>query len=172
MYGVSFFFLVALYIRRQPRCELGFVPQNKPEARGLGSHTLLLVDLGSNVQVQQDNEDIAAQVDGANGVEDVGVVKGNALRHLHHAQHDDEVGAIEGRMLAHIVSRYRFDAHVLCTGAQEAMRLVIFPDGGGGGGRTHVHVQRKPRFTTHIWGLRPAIVKSINRWTGRRQRKG
>lgn len=64
-------------------------------------------------------------------------------------------------MLAYIVSRYRFDAHVLCTGAHEAMRLVIFPDGGGG--RTHVHVQRKPRFTTHIWGLRPAIVKSMNR---------
>lgn len=131
MYTGLVFFLVALYTRRPPRCALAFVPQNKPETRGLSSHTLLLVDLRSNVQVQQGNEDIAAQVDGANGVEDVGVVKGNALRHLHHAQHDDEVGAIEGRMLAYIVSRYRFDAHFPCTGAHEAMGLVIFPDGGG-----------------------------------------
>lgn len=59
-----------------------------------GSPTLLLVDLRSNVQVKEGNEDIATDVDGANGVEDVGVVKGNALRYLHHAQHDDEVGTV------------------------------------------------------------------------------
>lgn len=55
--------------------------------------TFLLVDLGLDVQIEQGDEDIAAQVYGANSHENTGVVKGNALRHLHHAQHDDEVGA-------------------------------------------------------------------------------
>lgn len=69
--------------------------------------TLLLVDLRSNVQVQQDNQDVATNVNGANGVEHVGIVKGNALRHLHHAQHDDEVGAAKSKNVSASVNNSR-----------------------------------------------------------------
>lgn len=56
-------------------------------------HTLLGVNLGLDVQVDEANDDVAGNVNGANGVEDILVVEGNLLRDLHHTKDDEEVGA-------------------------------------------------------------------------------
>jgi hypothetical protein len=63
-----------------------------PQERGY--RTLLLVDLQLGVEVESSNDDVAGEVDGANNVEHEGIIEGDALRHLHHAQDDDQVGAI------------------------------------------------------------------------------
>lgn len=60
--------------------------------------TLLLVDNALNIQVDDTNEDIATNVDGANNVEHLRVVERNALRHLHHTQDDDQVGAANSKV--------------------------------------------------------------------------
>jgi hypothetical protein len=56
--------------------------------------TLLLVDLQLGVEVESSNDDVAGEIDGADNVEHEGIIEGNALRHLHHTQDDDQVGAI------------------------------------------------------------------------------
>lgn len=56
--------------------------------------TLLLVDLQLGVEVQSSNDDVAGKVDSANNVEHKRIIERNALRHLHHTQDDDQVGAI------------------------------------------------------------------------------
>lgn len=55
--------------------------------------TVLLLDDGLDVKVDQANNKVAGNVDGANGVENLRVFERNALGDLHHTQHDDEVGA-------------------------------------------------------------------------------
>jgi hypothetical protein len=54
--------------------------------------TLLLVDLGQDVGVYEGNDNIATDVDGADRVENLGIFEGDALRHLHHTEDDDQVG--------------------------------------------------------------------------------
>jgi hypothetical protein len=56
--------------------------------------TLLLVDLQLGVEVQSSNNDVAGKVNSANNVEHKRIIERNALRHLHHTQDDDQVGAI------------------------------------------------------------------------------
>lgn len=55
--------------------------------------TLLLVDLDLHVKVESGDEDVAANVDGANNVEHVLVFEGNLLGNLHHTKYDGKVGA-------------------------------------------------------------------------------
>lgn len=54
--------------------------------------TLLLVDLGHDVEVDETNDDVATDIDSADGVEHIGVLERDALRHLHHTEDDDQVG--------------------------------------------------------------------------------
>lgn len=63
-----------------------------PQSRSC--RTLLLVDLQLGVEVESSNDDVAGEVNGANDVEYERVVEGDTLRHLHHTQDDDQVGAI------------------------------------------------------------------------------
>lgn len=55
--------------------------------------TLLLVDLVLYVEVDEDNDQVAGEVETAHEIQNIGFVKRNALGYLHHTQHDDEVGA-------------------------------------------------------------------------------
>lgn len=53
--------------------------------------TILGLDLAVDEQVDADNDDVADQVADADAVEPGRVLEWDALRHLHHAEHDDEV---------------------------------------------------------------------------------
>lgn len=55
--------------------------------------TLLLVNLGLDVEVDDGDDDVAGNVAGAAHVQDVGVFEGDLAGDLHHAEHDDQVGA-------------------------------------------------------------------------------
>lgn len=57
--------------------------------------TLLLVDSDLDVEVQGSNDEVAAEVDGADEVEGEGVIEGDALGDLGHAKDDGEVDAVE-----------------------------------------------------------------------------
>lgn len=66
----------------------------KPGAGFSERRTLLLVDLGHDVEVDETNDDVATDIDGADGVEHIGVLERDALRHLHHTEDDDQVGTV------------------------------------------------------------------------------
>lgn len=53
--------------------------------------TLLLVDLGLDVQVDGQDDDVAGGIGDAHNLEGLGILKGDALRHLHHTEDDDQV---------------------------------------------------------------------------------
>lgn len=57
-------------------------------------HTLLLVDLNLDVDVDSGNDQIASDVKRTNAVEDIRVFEGNALRHLHHPEDDYDVDTV------------------------------------------------------------------------------
>ncbi len=56
--------------------------------------TLLLVDLEQDVTVDGGNEDVAADVEGSDAVQNGRVVEGDLLRHLHHSENDDQVDSV------------------------------------------------------------------------------
>lgn len=58
--------------------------------------TLLLVDLELDVKIESSDDDVAANVDGADEVEHVLVFEGDLLGDLHHTKDDHEVGASRG----------------------------------------------------------------------------
>lgn len=60
------------------------------------SLTLLLVDLELNVEVDAGDNEVAANVDGANKVEHVLIFEGDLLGDLHHTKDDHKVGADPG----------------------------------------------------------------------------
>lgn len=60
---------------------------------GRGRLTLLPVDLDLDVVVDAQDDQVADHVERAHGVEDIGVVEGDLLGHLDHAQDDHNVGA-------------------------------------------------------------------------------
>lgn len=65
----------------------------------VGRLTLLLVDLGPDVEVDAHDDQVAENVETAAGVEHIGVFEGDLLGHLHHTQDDDNVGtACDGIM--------------------------------------------------------------------------
>lgn len=57
--------------------------------------TLLLVDLHLDVEVEQGNDNVASDVGAADAVEHKRIVERDALRDLHHAEHNDKVGAVK-----------------------------------------------------------------------------
>lgn len=57
-------------------------------------HTLLLVDLKLDINVDGGNDQIAGRVERTDTVKDIGVFEGYALRHLHHPKDDDDVDAV------------------------------------------------------------------------------
>ena len=57
-------------------------------------HTLLLVDLNLDVDVDGGNDQIASDVKRTNAVEDIRVFEGDALRYLHHPKDDDDVDTV------------------------------------------------------------------------------
>lgn len=56
--------------------------------------TLLLVDLGLGVEVEANNDQVADDVEHTAGVQDIGVLEGDLLGHLHHPEDDDDVGTV------------------------------------------------------------------------------
>ena len=56
-------------------------------------HTFLLIDLHLHVEVDAENDQVGDNVEASDAEQNVGVFEGNLLRHLHHTEHDDEVGA-------------------------------------------------------------------------------
>lgn len=57
------------------------------------SLTLLLVDLLLKVQVYAGDDDVGCDVKDPDVHQDLGVVEGYLLRHLHHPEDDHQVGA-------------------------------------------------------------------------------
>ena len=57
-------------------------------------HTLLLVDLQLDVDIEGGNDQVASDIEGTDAIENIGVVEGNALRHLHHPEDDDDVDTV------------------------------------------------------------------------------
>lgn len=55
--------------------------------------TLLLVDLELDVEVDGGDNDVAANVDGANKVEHILIFEGDPLGDLHHTKDDHQIGA-------------------------------------------------------------------------------
>lgn len=58
--------------------------------------TLLLVDLELDVEVKTGDNEVAANVDGANNIEHVLIFERDLLGDLHHTKDDHEVGADPG----------------------------------------------------------------------------
>jgi hypothetical protein len=56
--------------------------------------TLLLVDLGLGVQVEANNDHVANNVEHTASIQDIGVLEGDLLGHLHHPKDDDDVGTV------------------------------------------------------------------------------
>lgn len=57
-------------------------------------HTLLLVDLRLDVQVHHGDDHIGRNVQSADNVEDIWVLKIDLLGDLHHPEDDDQVGTV------------------------------------------------------------------------------
>jgi hypothetical protein len=72
---------------------------------GLLWHTLLLVDLHLDVEVDAGNDQVADHVEGAHAVQDVRVLEGHLLAGLHHHQDNDEVGAGGKQVLAGVLAQ-------------------------------------------------------------------
>jgi len=56
--------------------------------------TLLLVDLGLDVEVQAQDRDVGHNVESAHELQAPVLLKGDLLRGLHHEEDDDQVGAM------------------------------------------------------------------------------
>ena len=56
--------------------------------------TILLVDLGLDVEVDAGNDDVGYDVEGAHAVEHIRVIEWDLFRDLHKPQDDDQVGTI------------------------------------------------------------------------------
>lgn len=66
--------------------------------------TLLLVNGALDIEVNSQDDDVADGIEGAAGIEDVGVFEGDLLGELHHSKDDDQVGAVTRQsLLASIV---------------------------------------------------------------------
>lgn len=57
-----------------------------------GERTLLLVNLRLDVGVEAHDDQVAEEVETPDGVEHIGILKGDLLGHLHHTKYDDDVG--------------------------------------------------------------------------------
>lgn len=57
-------------------------------------NTLLLVDLGLDIEVDAQNDHVGHDVQSPDAEEHIRVVEGNPLGDLHHPEDDDEVGTI------------------------------------------------------------------------------
>lgn len=64
---------------------------------GVGYGTILLGDLLADQVVQRDDDDVGKNVHGADTVEHVLVLEGDALGDLHHPEDDNEVRAAKGQ---------------------------------------------------------------------------
>lgn len=83
--------------------------------------TLLLVDLGLNVEVQDGDQDVAGNVAGAAHVQDIRVIEGDLARDLDHAEHDDQVGTVALLALASRDGFFCLRAGSACDAAREAL---------------------------------------------------
>ncbi|KAL3702766.1 hypothetical protein TMatcc_000078 [Talaromyces marneffei ATCC 18224] len=63
-----------------------------------GRYTLLLADLGLDIEVDAQNEHVGHDVESSDAEEHIGVFERNPLGDLHHPEDDDEVGTISPMM--------------------------------------------------------------------------
>lgn len=64
------------------------------DAVDFGPLTSLLLDLGTDVEVEGEDEKIGNNIEDSHSQEDLRIVKRDLFRYLHHPKHDNKVGTV------------------------------------------------------------------------------